>query len=309
MSLLRRPVALIAALAACMTLVSAAPALAQEADRVFRFADPEGGEIEAGVWLPEGAGDGLPRPLVVISHGNLGSFQGHHDTAEALADAGFVVAALTHPGDNWRDPSRSIQVSDRPRHVSLLIDYMTRDWTGPAAIDSARIGAFGFSAGAFTVTALAGGVSDPAPLLRHCLAHPDQFLCTLLERQPIDVATWRPNGHDPRVRAAVIAGAAFGMTFTADSLAEVRIPIQMWQAGDDEILVAPFHAEPIRDGLGRRPEFHRVDGALHHDFLPVCPPELAASLPQLCRSQPGFDRAAFHQSFNREVVRFFRETL
>ncbi|MBU4040714.1 MAG: dienelactone hydrolase, partial [Alphaproteobacteria bacterium] len=33
------------------------------------------------------------------------------------------------------------------------------------------------------------------------------------------------------------------------------------------------------------------------------------SLPQLCRSQPGFDRAAFHQSFNREVVRFFRETL
>lgn len=309
MSLLRRPVALIAALAACVTLVSAAPALAQEADRVFRFADPEGGEIEAGVWLPEGAGDGVPRPLVVISHGNLGSFQGHHDTAEALADAGFVVAALTHPGDNWRDPSRSIQVSDRPRHVSLLIDYMTRDWTGPVAIDSARIGAFGFSAGAFTVTALAGGVSDPAPLLRHCEVHPEQFLCTLLERQPIDVATWRPNGHDPRVKAAVIAGAAFGMTFTRDSLAEVRIPIQMWQAGDDEILVAPFHAEPIRDGLGRQPEFHRVDGALHHDFLPVCPPELAVSLPQLCRSQPGFDRAAFHQSFNREVVRFFHETL
>lgn len=309
MSILRKPITLIAAMVAGMTLASTAPALARDADRVFRFADPEGGEIEAGVWLPEGAGDGVPRPLVVISHGNLGSFQGHHDTAEALADAGFVVAALTHPGDNWRDPSRSIQVSDRPRHVSLLIDHMTRDWTGRAAIDPARVGAFGFSAGAFTVTALVGGVSDPAPLLRHCLAHPEQFLCTLLERQPIEVATWRPRGHDPRIKAAVIAGAAFGMTFTAESLAGVRIPIQMWQAGDDEILIAPFHAEPIRDALGRPPEFHRVDGALHHDFLPVCPAHLAASLPQLCRSQPGFDRAAFHQAFNRDVVRFFEQTL
>jgi len=309
MLLLRKPVALFAALAACAILSVAAPVLAQDADRVFRFADPEGGEIEAGVWLPEGAGDGVPRPLVVISHGNLGSFQGHHDTAQALADAGFVVAALTHPGDNWRDPGRSIQVSDRPRHVSLLIDHMTRDWTGPAAIDPARIGAFGFSAGAFTVTALAGGVSDPAPLLGHCLAHPEQFLCTLLERQPIDVATWRPNGHDPRVKAAVIAGPAFGMAFSAESLAAVQIPIQMWQAGDDEILIAPFHAEPIRAGLGRPPEFHRIEGALHHDFLPPCPPGLAVSLPQLCRSQPGFDRAEFHRSFNREVVRFFEQSL
>lgn len=309
MSIFRKPIILIAALAGCVAMAATAPARAQAADQVFRLVDPEGGEIEAGVWLPEAAGRNHPRPLIVISHGNLGSFQGHHDTAEALADAGFVVAALTHPGDNWRDPSRSIQVSDRPRHISLLIDHMTRDWTGPVAIESTRIGAFGFSAGAFTVTALAGGVSDPAPLLRHCLAHPEQFLCTLLERQPIDVATWRPNGHDPRVKAAVIAGPAFGMVFTVESLAAVLIPIQMWQAGGDEILIAPFHAEPIRDALGRRPEFHRVDGALHHDFLPVCPTELAAALPQLCRSQPGFDRGAFHQDFNREVVRFFQETL
>lgn len=309
MSILAHAAARLAALVLGASLAFVTPALAQQPDQAFRFADPAGGEIEAGVWLPDAAADGAPRPLVVISHGNLGSLQGHHDTAEALARAGFVVAALTHPGDNWRDPSRSIQVSDRPRHVSLLIDHMTRDWTGPVAIDPARVGAFGFSAGAFTVTALAGGVSDPAPLLRHCETHPDQFLCTLLQRQPIDVATWRPNGHDPRVKAAVIAGPAFGMTFSAESLAAVRIPIQMWQAGADEILIAPFHAESIRDGLGRPPEYHRVENALHHDFLPVCAPHLAASLPQLCHSLPGFDRAAFHQTFNREVVRFFEETL
>src|SRR6202040_1122219 len=46
-------------------------------------------------------GDKLP--LVVVSHGRAGWFAGHHDTAAALADAGFVVAAISHPGDNLSD--------------------------------------------------------------------------------------------------------------------------------------------------------------------------------------------------------------
>jgi predicted dienelactone hydrolase len=309
MSILRKPLVLIAALAACMTLAPAAPVLAQEADRVFRFADPEGGEIEAGLWLPEGDGDGLPRPLVVISHGNGGWYRGHYDTAEALADAGFVVASLTHPGDNWQDDSRSTQLSDRPRHISLLIDHLTQADPGLAVIDPGRIGAFGFSAGGFTVTALAGGVSDPARIRRHCEAQPAFFACRLFALQPIDAPAWRPHGHDPRIRAAVIAGPALGLAFTDESLAAVRIPIQLWQAADDEILPAPFNAEPIRDRLGRPPEYHLIPDATHYDFLPPCAPEMFAALPVLCRSQPGFDRAAFHRMFNHQVVRFFRETL
>jgi predicted dienelactone hydrolase len=38
-------------------------------------------------------------PLIVISHGYGGGFSGHHDTAEVLADGGFVVVALSHPVD------------------------------------------------------------------------------------------------------------------------------------------------------------------------------------------------------------------
>jgi predicted dienelactone hydrolase len=39
-------------------------------------------------------------PLVLISHGTGGSRESHADTAFALAEAGFVVAAVEHPGDN-----------------------------------------------------------------------------------------------------------------------------------------------------------------------------------------------------------------
>lgn len=305
----RTPVALVAALLASVVLTTSAPAQAQDADQVFRFADPAGGEIEVGVWLPNDAVAGTAYPLVVLSHGNGGWYRGHHDTAEALAEAGFVVAALTHPGDNWRDDSGSTQLSGRPRHVSLLIDHMTRSWSGPVAIDPSRIGAFGFSAGGFTITAVAGGVSDPARILRHCEEKPEVFVCGLLARQPIDMAAWRPVGHDPRVKAAVIAAPALGMAFTDESLAAVHIPIQLWQADEDEILPAPFNVEPIRDRLGGATEYHRVADAMHHDFLPPCTPEMLATLPVLCRSKPGFDRAAFHQMFNRDVVRFFRQTL
>lgn len=306
MSLLRAFIAQLAALA-----LAAAPSVvhAQQADQTFRFADPAGGEIEAAVWLPETAAFVGPRPLIVISHGNGGHAQGHHDTAEALVEAGFVVAAVTHPGDNWRDDSRQTQLSSRSRHISLLIDYMTQVWTGPTAVDPTRIGAFGFSAGGFTVTSLIGGVSDPSRIQQHCEAEPHVFACQLIRRSTIDLSTWNPVGHDARIKAAAIAAPGLGLAFTDESLAGVTIPVQLWQAGEDEVLPAPFNVEPIRDRLGRTPEYRRVVGAGHFDFLPPCSEPMRAAVPALCQSQEGFDRAAFHHAFNQEVVRFFRDNL
>ncbi len=309
MTLMRNIISFAFVVTLAVTSLTSASAVAQEADQTFAIADPSGGEIEVGVWLPEDLGTAEPRPLIVISHGNGGGYSGHHDTAEALAKAGFVVAALTHPGDNWRDDSRQTQLSERPRHVSVLIDYMTQQWSGPVTIDGARVGAFGFSAGGFTVTALVGGVADLRLLERHCEDQPQVFACRLLAQNPIDPTTWRTDGHDPRIRAAVIAAPGFGLAFTDESLAAVTLPIQLWQAAADEILPAPFNVEPVRDRLGREPEYHLVAGAGHFDFLPPCSAEIAAAIPVLCRSQPGFDRAVFHEQFNRDVVRFFQEEL
>lgn len=45
------------------------------------------------------------RTLVVVSHGTGGDEYGHWDSAEALARAGFIVAAIRHPGDDSRGHS------------------------------------------------------------------------------------------------------------------------------------------------------------------------------------------------------------
>lgn len=280
---------------------------------VARLSIPDGDQpaIEAGFWVPTDEA-AKPRPLIVISHGNGGDFRSHHDTATALAKAGFVVVALTHTGDNWRDQSRATDLVGRTRQLSVVIDYMTRDWSARDGIDADRIGAFGFSAGGFTVLAAAGGDPDLGRLADHCRANPGFYDCRLIGQHAgtmKDGAAAPRLPHDARIKALAVAAPALGFTFTKEGLSRVTQPVQLWQAGADQILPAPFYVEPVRDALPTPPEYRRVEGTAHFDFLPPCSPELAAAAPMICAPTPGFDRAAFHETLNREVVRFFREKL
>src|SRR5450631_371500 len=106
---------------------------------------------------------GTKLPLVIVSHGRGGWFAGHNDVEEALADAGFVVAAINHPGDNGNDASQRDSLSvlaSRPADIIRLLDFVLNDWRDRAVIDPAKIGFFGFSAGAYTGLVLAGGNPD-----------------------------------------------------------------------------------------------------------------------------------------------------
>ena len=271
--------------------------------------------IQTQVVAPSGApvaGEHLP--LVVMSHGTGGFYGSHYDTALALARAGFVVAALTHPGDNYMDKSRAGQVRRRPPQLQRVLDYMLTEWPDRARIDPEHIGAFGFSAGGFTVLAAIGGAPDFSKIRPHCEAHPDYFECTLNKRAaiappPAADASDANSFRDPRIKTAVIAAPALGYTFDREGLDPVTIPIQLWSAEFDHILPAPDYADSVRANLPRPPEFHLVAKADHFDFLAPCSAELAKIAPDICQSIAGFDREEFHQRFNAEVVRFFHETL
>jgi predicted dienelactone hydrolase len=249
---------------------------------------------------------GTGHPLIVISHGTGGSFAGHADTAIALAQAGFIVAALTHPGDNWRDQSRATDVQARPVALSGLIGFMLGAWSGHAAIDPSRVGAFGFSSGGFTVLAAAGGQPDLSTVAGHCAAHPVDFDCSLLRAHPAAPVPWH-DSRDARIKAIVVAAPALGFAFGRAGLSAVGMPVQLWRADNDQILPAPDYADAVRGALPQPPEFHAVPNAGHFDFLSPCAAD-SAGLP-ICSSAPGFDRLAFHRTFNAAVVQFFRRRL
>ncbi len=128
-----------------------------------------GGVVLPGVKDCPVAGNRLP--LIVVSHGRRGSFLGHVDTATALADAGFVVAAINHPGDTARDSSRTDEFSvlvERPADMKRLTDFMLGAWKEAAVLDPKRVGLFGFSRGAYTGLVVIGGNPDFGALAPFC---------------------------------------------------------------------------------------------------------------------------------------------
>ena len=336
-------------LAAALLLALAPPALAQVGFQTVTAPDPADQPLPVSVWYPTEA-RGMPQaigpyshevapdapltprrrfPLVVISHGSGGSSSNNFDMAAALARAGFVVAAVTHTGDNSRDPryvGQPRQFIDRTRHVARVIDYMTGAWTGSSQVDARRVGVMGFSAGATTALVSAGGVLDMSRFEEHCRAHPDAGDCRFVAEArkraaaagqgaqatpaPAAPASQRLKWtHDRRVKAAVLIAPALGSTFTEESLRRLRVPVQLWAGDKDETTPPAYDAEPVRRSLPSSAAYRLITNAGHHSFLPVCPAELQKRGGQICSDPPGFNRAGFRPGFNASVVEFFTRVL
>jgi predicted dienelactone hydrolase len=264
--------------------------------------------IKVGPYVLQGQRDcptvGEKLPLVVISHGHGGSLLGHHDLAEVLADAGFVVAAINHPGDTFSDMSRAADMSEfveRPTDIKRLIDYMLSAAPDASKIDPQSIGFFGFSRGGYTGLVLAGGNPD---FLNANVPCPDPTIpiCAQIQRKEVPR---QPLTHDARIKVYVIADPLNEFP-TPDTVKDVKAPIQLWasQSGGDGVL--PETTTALVDMLPKKPEFHRVSGSAHFVFLAPCPEDLSRVAPELCVDEKGFDRIAFHNEFDEKALEFFR---
>lgn len=270
------------------------------------------GEIKVGPFTLPGVRDcpieGEKRPLIVISHGFGGTNLSHHDTAEALANAGFVVVAINHPDDTAANTEKQHSLKaliSRPTDVKRVIDFMLGSSPDAANIDPQSIGFFGFSRGGYTGLVLAGANPDFQALRSHC---EDQTgaTCPPVNQNAVPKLALH---HEPRIKAFVIADPLSSVFSAPDSVQNVTAPIQMWgsQYGGDG--VSPENLQTVANNLSVKPDFHLVPNSEHFAFLTICPPELAKSLPELCVDRPGFDRAAFHQDLNQQVVAFLKAHL
>jgi predicted dienelactone hydrolase len=265
-------------------------------------ADPEGPALAGAVWSPCAtpanevilgdvavprvkdcaiAGDKLP--LVVFSHGRLGSFRGHHDTAETLADAGFIVAAINHPGDNASDASQTDDLSvliERPADIKRLTDFMLGAWPDAAKIDRERIGFFGFSRGGYTGLVVVGGNPDfRAGLAYICPEGSTTRKCEQIRENKVPT---QPLAHDPRIKVAILADPAFPIFFTPDGLKDVTIPVQLWRSALGGDGVVPGAVIALERKFPTRPDYHVAANSDHFSFLAPCSPEEAKALPVLC---------------------------
>ena len=285
------------------------PAAAAEAD------------LLEGPWRLRVAADAAPTagqcPLVVISHGTASSWREHHDSAAFLARCGFVVAALSHPGDSYDYPEKDFgglrSTVNRPGHVSRLLDHLLQSPRFAPLIDASRIGLFGFSIGGYTAFVLAGGRPDFDRIASHPADDPPSiyFGTDAAARRALAETLLRapPAAADSRLRAILVMAPALGFLFDAAGLAAVRLPVRLYRAEHDQVLHHPHDGETYRRLLPTPPETVVVAGAGHYVFLAPPPVSLARTIPDVFKDPGGFDRQAFHRQLNAESATFFKAAL
>lgn len=295
--------------------------------------------------LSGGARPGLHR-LIVVSHGAGGSPVADHALAAALARAGFVVAQLTHEGDNWRDQRLAGPPSFQRRPVEAIqvIDALAKDPVWSARLDLSKVGVHGMSAGGVTGLSLAGAQWRLLNTVTHCNAHPDdEGYCfqgakapdKRAERQanfnrakgvpelflPASLTAWHggrtptKDSPDPRPDAriaAVTLAVPVAAPFSAESLARIRIPLGIVGAQGDEVLLPRFHAQHVLAHCKTCRLLADLPGAGHFDLLwpwpaPVAQ-QVAAGQVRGGLPRPGFE-ARQRDDAHAKIVAFHRQHL
>lgn len=186
------------------------------------------------IWYPEDLDE--EHPLLVFSHGLMSSRRGCTYMAEHLASHGYVIVSADHPFTNADAPGGPdlFDVVNQPADISFLIDQMLdlRDGEQPfkGTIDAKRIGAFGISLGANTVT----------------------------------LAAFHPEWRDPRI-AAVISIVGHGDVFGPLFFDHASIPFLMIAGTADAIVDYDVNAKPI-PGRIRQGGLVTIEGATHAGF-------------------------------------------
>lgn len=238
--------------------------------------------------------------VIVVSHGAGGMALLHRDLAMALASQGYVVAAPMHPRGKGNDISGVGVWVGRPKQVPRIIDAVLKDGTLESDIECGRIGVVGHSNGGYTALALAGAQPNTSAVATHCREHPDDAkFCGYggaAARADRELGQL-PELRDPRVRSIVLM-APNAARFTDDALAKVTVPVLVYAAEKDDLTRVPYHAERLAKTLPHA-QCVVVKGAGHLKLIAG----------EGARDPDGFDRDAFHEALNREIVGFLNRTL
>jgi predicted dienelactone hydrolase len=177
---------------------------------------------------------------------------------------------------------------------------MLRDWAGHAAIDPARIGVMGHSAGGATALILAGGVVDWSKVAAFCAAAVDDWGCDQAKKRPAaPTADQSPiTAADPRIKAIVLAAPAITHGFTTTG---IHLPVQFWVGDKDEEVSDTINFPARFAGM----ETHIVPGGGHFAYFAMCSGWLKSLAPDICADPPGVSAAV---SDGRDRV-FQSETL
>lgn len=220
-------------------------------------------------------------PLVVLSHGYRGNWSNQIWLVNSLAQKGYIVAALNHPGSTTHDrsPQAAAQLWQRPVDLRRAIDSVTTQPEKFGQVANDRIAAVGHSLGGWTALEIAGARFAPDRFAQDCKTHSQLASCTVYQQMnPASTAEakaelaadWR----DKRVTAVVTLDLGLSRGLTDESLAALPVPALVIAAG---VPSQELPAELESANLAKRlppasSRYVEIKDASHFSFMSMCKP-------------------------------------
>jgi predicted dienelactone hydrolase len=264
--------------------------------------------------------DEKPRPVILLSHGYGGAARMMGWFGTAMAQAGYVVVAVDHPGNNGLDkmtPRGSILSWNRAKDLRAALEAAKADPVVGPHIDPARVGLAGFSAGGYTSLVAAGARANPQRFLAFCRREPQDGVCRPQKEYPLtadqvaEVAA-SPAAADagqnltiPGVKAAFAMGPAIVQGLEPESLAKIKVPVAIILGSADAVAPPQTNGRVAASALPRA-ELKELPGVGHYEFLSACTPEGRAAV-ELCREAA--PQGPVHQATIEMALALFGRTL
>lgn len=260
-------------------------------------------------------------PVVLLSHGFGGTARVMAWFGTRLADAGFIVIAVDHPGSNGLTPITRTGAAwwwERAEDLKAAWTAIRQDSVIGPHLDASRLGVAGFSAGGFAALVAAGARVDVDHFLAFCKAHPDDGVCApqleapALSARDADTAMADPKVRArladasadhaiPGVRAAFAMAPALVQAMDPASLPRMKVPVSIVVGDADTVAPAATNASVAARAIpGAREEVLPL--VTHYDFLATCQPPAREVVPQCAQAN---HQAAAHDAAIRQALRLF----
>ncbi|QPI63353.1 alpha/beta hydrolase family protein [Vreelandella venusta] len=257
-------------------------------------------------------------PLVVVSHGYRGNWRNQNWLATKLAQEGFIVASLDHPGTTSFDhsPLAAAQWWQRPHDLSRLLDWLLKESYLLPYIDTHNISAIGHSLGGWTVMLLAGAQFDRGQLTAACSTQENPRVCGLMPELGLNIPQAdEPTGSlkDDRIKRVVSLDLGLAHSFSRQSLQSLTTPTLIMAAGVD-IGDTPQEEESgfLAQYIPASQQTYIVyPYATHFSFMQRCKPGAIELIEEqtpgdgvICLDGDGYSRQELHQVIYQDILVF-----
>lgn len=214
-------------------------------------------------------------PLVVVSHGYVGSRYLMTYLTENLASKGYIVAAIDHTESTFRDAGGfTSTLLNRSKDISFVVNEMTNfgqsDTSLKGKIDSDNIAIIGYSMGGYGVLNV-GGAGYSQTFEKGF----QQFTGGSKLLSPLVYGSDTYKGEvDSRIKA-VVAFAPWGMTraaWSAESLKGLSVPTFFVVGSEDDISGYEKGVKAIYDGAVNTERYLLTYDNARHNVAPNPPP-------------------------------------